>query len=219
MGKGLGSLTLRNLCEEAINEGFDWVGASFGADKTLLNFWLKNGFIPIHISPMRNIVSGEYSVIVVKPLKERVKNLIKSIYTEFKIRLLNSLSDTYFNLDPEVAVRLLSANVWDHFEKPILTPSQIERLISYVKGSLAYEGACDAVKQILITHFLSSGKPRLQLDRKAEIELVSRCLQCRLWGRTANTVKIRSIDLKFELRLNISALIEHYLGRCEKELF
>lgn len=212
MGKGLGSLTLRNLCEEAAKDGFDWVGASFGADKTLLNFWLKNDFVPVHISPMRNIVSGEYSVIVVKPLNEKAESIIKELYTEFKLRLLNSLSDTYFNLEPEVAVQLLSVNIWDHLEKPVLTPSQIERLIGYARGSLAYEGACDAVRQLLIAHFLSSGKPRLQLDRKAEIELVSRCLQCRSWGRTANTVKIKSIDLKSELRLHVSKLIEHYLG-------
>ncbi|MEM2432497.1 MAG: hypothetical protein QXV19_02930, partial [Candidatus Bathyarchaeia archaeon] len=64
---------------------------------------------------------------------------------------------------------------------------------------------------LLIAHFLSSGKMRLQLDRKAEIELVSRCLQCRSWERTANTVKTRSIDLKFELRLHASKLMEYYL--------
>ncbi|MEM1674208.1 MAG: GNAT family N-acetyltransferase [Candidatus Bathyarchaeia archaeon] len=211
IGKGLGSLTLKSICEEAASEGFDWVGTSFGADETLLNFWLKNRFIPVHISPMRNIVSGEYSVIMIKPLNERAESIIKKLYTEFKIRLLNSLPDTYFNLEPEVAVQLLSVDRWDNFEKPNLTPSQIERLVSYVKGSLAYEGACDAVRQLLIAHFLSSGKMRLQLDRKAEIELVSRCLQCRSWERTANTVKTRSIDLKFELRLHASKLMEYYL--------
>lgn len=218
MGRGLGSLTLKNLCEEAAGEGFDWVGASFGADKRLLNFWLRNGFVPVHISPMRNIVSGEYSVIVVKPLSERAENIIRDLYTEFKIRLLNSLSDTYFNLESEVAVQLLSVDKWDYFEKPILTPSQIERLVGYVKGALAYEGACDAIRQVLMAHFMSSGKLRLQLDRRAEIELVSRCLQCRSWGRTANAVKVRPIELKSELRLHVGKLIEHYLGGREIEV-
>ncbi|MEM2272807.1 MAG: GNAT family N-acetyltransferase [Candidatus Bathyarchaeia archaeon] len=216
IGRGLGSLALKSLYEEAINEGFDWIGASFGADKVLLNFWLKNEFIPIHISPMRNIVSGEYSVIVVKPLNKKTENLIKGIYAEFKIRLLNSLSDTYFNLEPETAVQLLSVDIWDHLERPSLTPSQIERLVSYVKGSLAYEGACDAIRQILIAHFLSSGKLRSPMNTRAEVALVSRCLQCRSWDKTANTVKIRSVDLKSELRLHVGKLIEYYLEGDKK---
>lgn len=212
IGKGIGSLAIRNLCDEARSEGFDWVGASFGADKVLLNFWLKNGFIPVHISPMRNIVSGEYSVVVVKPLSMRAESLMREVYMEFKIRLLNSLSDTYFSLEPEVAVQLLGINMWDHLEKPSLTKSQIERLFSYAKGSLSYEGACDAVKQILMAHFLSSGSSRLALDPKDEVKLVARCLQCRSWDRVANVVKVSSIDLKYEMREHMEALIKHYCG-------
>ncbi|MEM1998097.1 MAG: GNAT family N-acetyltransferase [Candidatus Bathyarchaeia archaeon] len=211
IGKGIGSLAIKNLCDEANSEGFDWVGASFGADRILLNFWLKNGFIPVHISPMRNVVSGEYSVAVVKPLSERAETLTREIYVEFKVRLLNSLPDTYFSLEPEVAVQLLSVNRWDSLEKPSLSQSQKERLLSYVKGSLSYEGACDAVKQILMAHFLSSGKPRLPLNLIDEIKLVARCLQCRSWDRVANIVKTNPVDLKYEVRAHVGALMKYYL--------
>lgn len=213
MNRGLGSASLKNLCEEAYAEGFDWVGASFGADKTLLNFWLKNGFIPAHISPMRNVVSGEYSVVVIKPLSDKAERLLRDIYMEFKIRLLNSLPDTYFNLEPEVAVQLLSVKRWGYLEKPNLTPSQIERLTSYVKGGLAYEGACDAVKQVLMAHFLSSGELRLPIEQKAEIELVSRCLQCRSWDKTANVVGAHPANIKSEMRVHVKKLTEYYLGK------
>jgi len=40
---------------------------------------------------------------------------------------------------------------------------------------------------------------------------MSRRLQCRSWGRTANTVKTRPIDLKSELRLYAGKLIEYYM--------
>ncbi|MEM2669766.1 MAG: GNAT family N-acetyltransferase, partial [Candidatus Bathyarchaeia archaeon] len=210
IGKGIGSLAIKNLCEEASGEGFDWVGASFGADRVLLNFWLKNDFVPVHISPMRNVVSGEYSVAVVKPLSERAEALTREVYMEFKVRLLNSLPDTYFSLEPEVAVQLLSVNRWDHLEKPFLSQSQRERLLRYVKGSLSYEGACDAVKQIIMAHFLSSGKPRLPLNLVDEIKLVARCLQCRSWDRVANIVKTSPVDLKYEVRAHVGALMKHY---------
>lgn len=130
---------------------------------------------------------------------------------EFKVRLLNSLPDTYFSLEPEVAVQLLSVNRWDHLEKPFLSQSQKERLLSYVKGSLSYEGACDAVKQILMAHLLSSGKPRPSLNSIDEIKLVARCLQCRSWDRVANIVKTSPVDLKYEVRAHVGALMKHYL--------
>lgn len=208
--RGIGSLALNNLCVEAAEEGFDWVGAGFGADSLLLNFWLKNGFIPVHISPMKNIVSGEYSVIVVKPMTSEAEDLTEKIHMEFKIRLLNSLSDTYFNLEPQVAAQLLSVQRWDRLEKMDLTPSQRERLLSYIRENLAYEGACDAVRELLLTHFLSSGKHRISLSPKAEVELIARCLQCRSWDRVAKTVGIHPADLKSEMRVHVRRLLEHY---------
>jgi len=210
MGRGIGSLALKNLCEEAVEGGFDWVGASFGADRALLNFWLKNGFIPVHLSPMRNIVSGEYSVAVVKPLSDRATSTIRDLYMEFKMRLLNALPDTYFSLEPDVAAQLLSIDRWDHLERPSLTPSQRDRLISYVKESLAYEGACDAIRQILLAHFMSSGRPRASMEPRAEVALIARCLQCRSWDRTANSVGMKSAELKTSMRSYVGRLMEHY---------
>jgi len=210
LGRGLGSLTVKNLCDEAESEGFDWVGAGFGADRLLLNFWLKNGFIPLHISPMRNIISGEFSVVVVKPLNRKAESIVREVYREFKVRFLESLPDAYYNLDPYVAAQLLNVHRWDVLEAPRLTPSQRERLLRYVQGSLAYEGVCDAVRQVLLAHFLSSGKPKFKLEFKAEVELISRCLQCRSWDRTADIVKIHPADLKIDVRLNVGRLAAHY---------
>ena len=210
MDRGLGSLVLEKLCEEAESEGFDWVGASFGAEKRLLNFWLKNGFVPLHISPMRNVISGEFSVAVVKPLNSKAENIIKEIYREFKLRLLESLPDTYYNLAPEVAAQLLSVERWSHLEKPKLTPSQKERLMEYVRGSLAYEGACDVVKHILKAHFLSAGKARLKLEIKNEAKLIARCLQCRSWDKTAEILETCPAGLKSEIRFYVGKLVEHY---------
>ena len=212
MGQGLGSLALERLCEEAKKEGFDWVGASFGADVKLLKFWLRNGFIPIHISPMRNFISGEFSVIVVKPLNGEVEETVRKIHREFKIRLLESLHDTYFNLEPQVAVYLLRSQPWEITEDLRLTSSQRSRLMEYVEGSLAYESACDSVKAILKTHFLSSGKSRMNLGVDAEAKLIVRCLQSRSWEKTAEILEIRPVGLKSEIRSYVRKLVEHYEG-------
>jgi tRNA(Met) cytidine acetyltransferase len=210
MGRGLGSLALQKLCEEAKRESFDWVGASFGANPELVDFWLKNGFVPVHISPMRNVASGEFSVIVVKPLNDDVQAMVEDIHREFKLRLLEALPDTYFNIEPQVAARLLKGQNWTSLEKFPLSSSQRGRLLQYSEGKLAYEGACDAVKQLLKTHFMSSGEARLGLDVDVEAKLIARCLQARSWGHVAKAFKIQSASLKAEVRSHIARMTTHY---------
>ncbi|MEM2242968.1 MAG: GNAT family N-acetyltransferase, partial [Candidatus Bathyarchaeia archaeon] len=210
MGRGLGSLALQRLCEEAEREGFDWVGASFGANPELVDFWLKNGFVPVHISPMRNVASGEFSVIVVKPLNDNVQGMVREIHREFKLRLLDALPDTYFNIEPQVAARLLKGQDWTSRETFPLSESQRGRLLQYSEGKLAYEGACDAVKQLLKTHFMSAGEVRMGLDVDAEAKLIARCLQARSWGLVARAFKIQSSSLKAEVRSYIAKMATFY---------
>jgi tRNA(Met) cytidine acetyltransferase len=210
MRKGLGSLALKRLCEEAAQEGFEWVGASFGANPELVDFWLKNGFIPVHISPMRNVASGEFSVIVVKPLNEQVGNAVREIHREFKLRLLEALPDTYFNLEPKVAARLLKKQIWTSMETLNLSQSQRGRLLQYADGNLAYEGACDAVKQLLKHHFMCSGEARMDLNVDLEAKLIARCLQARSWGHVTKAFKTQSSSLKAEVRANIAKMVKFY---------
>lgn len=210
IGKGYGSHALKKLLEEAAAENLAWVGASFGADEMLLDFWIKNGFIPIHISPMRNMVSGEFSVIVVKAISEEAERLLREIHKEFKLRLIEALPDTYFSLEPAVAVRLLRKQPWDYRDKLILTPSQMGRLLQYAQGSLAYEGACDAVKKLLKFHFMNSGASRMDLDMEAEAKLVTRGLQARSWRHTAQIFKNKPQSLKSEFRSYVARMVEYY---------
>lgn len=87
---GLGTEMLRRIEEEARERGgIDWVGVGFGVNAKLLNFWIKNGYMPVHISPERNPISGEYSVLLVKPISEKAGG-DAAIYAnkEFRLRYL-----------------------------------------------------------------------------------------------------------------------------------
>jgi tRNA(Met) C34 N-acetyltransferase TmcA len=134
--------------------------------------------------------------------------MVEDIHREFKLRLLEALPDTYFNIEPQVAARLLKGQNWTSLEKFPLSSSQRGRLLQYSEGKLAYEGACDAVKQLLKTHFMSSGEARLGLD--VEAKLIARCLQARSWGHVAKAFKIQSASLKAEVRSHIARMTTHY---------
>lgn len=210
LGKGLGSLALQELCDEARCEGMDWIGAGFGATKELLNFWIKNDFVPIHISPTRNPASGEYSVLVVKPLSRGASKLIESISKEFKVRFIESLYDTYFDLEVEVARLLLTSPYGAKDVKLNLTKSQHARLKAYVNGILTYEAANDAIKQLVKAHFALKGDKKVKLDEKDEELLLAKCLQGRGWSDAARAVGLPPSRIKSAVRGVVARLWEGY---------
>jgi len=210
--KGLGSKAIEELTKEAEAAGYDWIGAGFGVNEPLLKFWIKNGFLPIHMSPARNMVSGEYTVIVVKPLSKRAKKLVYSINRDFKLKLIETLPDTYFTLEPRIAVLLLSSGPEDRREPPVVTKAQLSRLESYVKGVITYEGASDAVKALLRSHFLSSGNARMVMPMELEAALVAKNLQGKSWRAASNLSGVSSDSIKREIREAVKRLISHYIG-------
>ena len=184
-GKGLGSLMLRRL-EKEFKTKVDWIGASFGASFELLKFWIKNGYVPLHLSPDRNPVSGEYSCIVVKPLKDEMKEVMDAVEFEFKLRILNSLQDTYFDLEPEISRLLFLKPVKKEIELS-LTNSQRERLKMYLKGPIDYEACDDAIREVVKYYFL---KKLVKLTELQEKILITRVLKGKNWEETAKELAI-----------------------------
>ncbi len=207
-GKGLGSLVLKELEQKAAGRGMDWIGAGFGASPRLLNFWLKNGFIPIHISPSRNPTSGEFSVFVLKPLNERTKKMVEGMSFEFKNRLLGSLHDVYFSLSPSVARLLLTPSSFK--TKLRLSMSQRRRLKGYLQGTHTYEMTADAIRT-LTQHYFIRGWDLRPLKPWEEDLLVAKTLQGKGWDLIRRIFKIdKPLDV---YRGIIGRLVGHYVQK------
>jgi len=207
-GKGLGSLVLRELERKAVERGMDWIGAGFGASPKLLNFWLKNGFVPIHISPSRNPTSGEFSVFVLKPLNEETERMVEGMSFEFKNRLLGSLHDVYFSLSPSVARLLLTQGAFK--TKLRLSMSQRRRLKGYLQGTHTYEMTADAVRSLL-HHYFFRGWDIRPLKPWEEDLVVAKTLQGRGWDVIRRIFKMdRPLDVYREI---IGRLVKHYVKK------
>jgi len=207
-GRGLGTRALRSLISEAEEAGVDWVGAGFGVSEELLRFWVRAGFVPVHISPQRNPVSGEYSVFVVLPISRQARDMVREILGEFKRRLLNSLHDVYFDLSPWVARMLLSPS-WGG-ARPRLRFSQKLRLRDYLAGYNTYEMASDAVWEIVRSYFLSPPKVR-PLSAEEEAALLARVLQGRGWGMVAGLLRVKKVvEVVDIVRRAVKKLVIHY---------
>jgi len=207
--RGLGSLALKCL-EEEMEGKVDWLGASFGASKELVNFWLKNGYVPVHISPMRNAASGEYSVIFVKPLTSKAKSYIESINMDFRNRLFNSLHDTYYGLLIDTALMLFKGFETKRIERAKLTESQKARLKGYVRGDLSYESVSDVIKELVRAHLFTGVNKRVGIPEKVEKALCAKCLQGRSWEKVREILGTRDPHPTF--RRFVEKMREYYVG-------
>ncbi len=212
MDRGLGTIMIKHICEEAKRRGYGWVGAGFGVNEPLLRFWLKNGFIPIHISPDRNPVSGEYTVIVVKPLNDEVHDIIMKANREFRLKLLHSLADPYDDLEPRVARMLLMTwgNPIIRDYRPRLTDVQLERAITYAWGPMTYESASDCVRELALTYFYNDEKNRPALNELQELILIAKVLQARSWRYAAEDLDVAPQTIMNGLKEIVRIMLRYY---------
>jgi|BEDMetMinimDraft_2_1075160.scaffolds.fasta_scaffold02512_4 tRNA(Met) cytidine acetyltransferase len=207
--KGIGSLALTKLEEELRGE-VDWIGSGFGSTPELLRFWLRNGFIPIGLGGKPNEVSGEFTVVVVKPLSKRAEDIVSEVSREFRIRFLDSLFDTYYNMDSYLAQVLLSRSPGEYKAKPEFHGSQGLRLESYLNKYITYEGASDSIRALTKAHFLSGEGKRLSLTQEEERLLILKVLQGKPWRIVGKILHRKVANLREELMEVVKRMHEYY---------
>lgn len=181
-GMGIGSFGLKKLEEYAVENGYSWTGAGFGASYRVVRFWKKNGYIMVHVSPKRNPESGEYSTIFVKPLEDGVEKAIRMANFSAKTRLITELDNYYYYMDPEVALELLSSGPRRSISLD-LSEGEIRRLHRYVNGYLFYDAVSDVVLKLIRWYFLSGAGPSLPQSDK--MYLIEKILKKKTWKESA----------------------------------
>lgn len=217
-GKGIGSYALMKVEEEARRRKLDWIAAGFGVNYELLRFWTKNGFLPIHISPDRNPVSGEYTILVIKPINDETKKYIEKANIEFKLKLLDSLSINYQDMEIDVAIHLLSVGkpLLEEIPREIFTPVQLDRLWVYCMGPMTFEAAADIMNKIAKLHWLVPRDKRPGLPRIREIILIGKGLQGRSWDELKKGYRVSIKDLH-AFAHDIACEYYRFLTRIEPE--
>lgn len=214
MRRGLGSLALKKVEEEARELGLDWVGAGFGVTEELLRFWVKNSFVPVHMSPEKNPVSGEYSVLVVKPLSERAKKFVELFAREFREKLLGSLATPYFDLEEGTALELLESLPRDDARLD-LRLLQKARFLMYAWSDMTAENCMDVIIELAKHYFRSRVRP--ELTRLQKLLLIAKVLQAKSWHMTCEELGIGLQEATVELRNVAKLLSAAYLGVSSEE--
>ncbi|MEM4831719.1 MAG: GNAT family N-acetyltransferase [Sulfolobales archaeon] len=212
-GMGVGSEFIKNIINEAKSRGYDWVGAGFGVTYELLNFWLKNGFKVLHISPERNPVSGEYTALVIHPLSKTWKKAVEDSLEDFIVKFVESLSAVYKDFETDAAYLILSS-----LEKPLeiskvidLRDTQLERLSLYISAvftlEVVFDSAVLAVKKLVYEGKLG------QVGQRSGQLLVAKVLQGRSWESICEEFSMSRAAAASAVRASLAKVLEILLGK------
>ncbi|WP_052383937.1 tRNA(Met) cytidine acetyltransferase TmcA [Litchfieldella xinjiangensis] len=116
--EGLGSRLLAEETERAASDSIDLLGASFGAERGLMAFWRRNGFIAVRLGLTRETSSGEHALMVVRGTSDHGRELALELQQRFQALLPSLLAFELKELDPHVAAALLAEGETETLEGP-----------------------------------------------------------------------------------------------------
>ena len=205
---GLGSTMLKMVVDEAKGK-VDWIGSAFMGDKKVLNFWIKNGFIPVHVSPKRNEKLGDYPVVVMKPISDLAKKAVEIASFILKEKILNTLHDVYFSMDPEVT-RLILKGIKVHKEIQV-NKILIDKVLAFIQGVSPYESSADGIHMLTLKYFWDA-KRDWELSPEEEVVLIAKVLQGRPWRFTSSSLNVNRTEVNEILYEAIAKLLQKYYG-------
>lgn len=106
--QGLGKALLGEDMAAAKQQGAALYGATFGAEASLLRFWLALGFTPIRLGITRETSTGEFAVMVAKALNSEGEEVLADLSERFQAALPALLAFELKALPAAVLVLLLA---------------------------------------------------------------------------------------------------------------
>ncbi len=233
-GRGYGLQLVSEVERNAGEQGFDSVGASFGATSSLLKFWHRAGWLPVRLGVSREASSGSYSAMVLKAISSSGEELSTCIKERFAQHFPQQLAEVYPHLDTSLLSRLLEYSRQGYDADPagaeskedpvkprkiVHGTSALQRqdwldLISFADGYRVYE-TCTPVLRTALLSWLHNDEIELRSNEE-RILLLGKVLQQCSWPELARTL---SITGRQQLLKQLRALYARQLDRClPKEL-
>lgn len=105
--QGLGKNLLEDDIADAKRQSIALYGATFGAEASLLRFWLAQGFTPVRLGITRETATGEFAVMVARALNAEGEAVLADLSERFQAALTTLLAFELKALPADVVVLLL----------------------------------------------------------------------------------------------------------------
>ncbi len=210
--EGYGSRMLSALEQAPQQTKIDFLSTSFGATPRLVNFWLKSGYVPIHIGLKRAQATGEYSLVMVKSLNSATRADIARFGADFKVKLVEWLRDVLYDADPATVLSIiLFQDPTFEPELPVIafSPSEVRRLHAYCEDVLKFKAASDVIRKVVIRYLYDMHADRPALETRA-LEILVAKLQSRSWKTIQVLARVPAQRAYGMVRESIKRLVKHY---------
>lgn len=180
--RGLGTLLLDRIASARAAAGDVLVGTGFAAAADLIPFWAAAGYRPVRLGLRRSRSSGEHAVIMLRGLVPAGETLTRELSAEFAHDTPWILADGLRDLDPDVAMAVLTAS-----HAQAAGPLGLEdwrALVATAFGHRVYDGAARLV-WALVTPRICSPRMVALLSREQRRRLFMKVVQRRRWSQVA----------------------------------
>ena len=170
--RGIGTALIRRLQQYAIDEGYDYTGASFALDAASAGFWRRVGYTLAHVGFAQGKSSGSHSVAVLAPLRESVESDLDRMRQRIQRQLPVWMTQFLNLLDTDQVVALLRMARFD----ADLTALEREEIDAFARGHKGFE-------------FCFASLQRFAMERVGRIPgpvdalLIGKAIQNRHWER------------------------------------
>jgi len=141
--KGIGTGLIEFIVRTEKTQGCDAIGASFGLNPELLNFWRRLKFDVVRIGFTREQTSGEHAAIMLQEISSKGKEVKKIARMQFNDKLKLWFDDFLKDISPELK------NEFDFNENKELSLSSFDKkdLYSFIHYSRSYELCISAINK------------------------------------------------------------------------
>lgn len=203
--QNIGSQLLSELEKYYRQEKIDFIGASFGANQALIDFWQKNHYQPVRLGQTIEATSNEYSLIVLKSLSTSTTSTLENYQQAFVQQLPQQLIEHCEKLSAQVVMQLLNAANNQSLTSPNL---QQQKLINYSQHQLDYE-YCIPQLYHWLQHTIVTDLAKLkQLTAEQQSLLIDKIIRKQSWETVCQTHNISGKKLAAKtLKMVITSLI------------
>jgi tRNA(Met) cytidine acetyltransferase len=204
--RGLGSLLVSEIRRHGADQGFDYIGTSFGATETLVDFWRINALQPVRLGLRSGGSSGGHSVMMIEPLSPAGSDMADEAVARYSRLLPALLGDPLRSLSGGLAVRLLaSSGVADGIG---LSSQEWLDLAGFAFASRAYESCLPAIGKLSLLGLAQPDMPMVEARL-----LVMRVIQKRPWEDCAESCSLSGRgETEERLREILGRLFRRFAG-------
>lgn len=166
--EGIGSNLLRVIEKYAIEQHYHFVGTSFGANTTLVNFWGRAGYQFARLGFTKDKASGEHSCILLKALSASSEHLLTTINEQFYQRFYYYLAEQFQSLNPKLVQYIYQQATPQLLIK--ITPNDINTVEDFINKVSLYD-VCAYSLSVWLCHIL-----QVKTEKNAEL-LIEKILQ------------------------------------------